>query len=83
MFLSSGQLLSVILFVACAYWCVVVIRRFPEDLQEFREVPDRTRKGAVIFVWFITLIIAIFTVFIAVPLITSIIKATYDVFTIS
>jgi len=60
-----------------------VVKRFPDDLQELREIPDKVRKGAIIFIWFITVIIAIATVLLSLPLIIRIIKAIYDVFTIS
>ncbi|MGD2094198.1 MAG: hypothetical protein PVH77_04230 [Phycisphaerales bacterium] len=65
------------------YWCYVVVRRFPDDLQELREIPDKVQKGTIIFVWFITIIIAIAIVLLSLPLVIRIIKATYDVFTIS
>jgi len=65
------------------YWCYVVIKRFPDDLQELREFPDIARKFAIIFVWFLTVIIAIALVFFGTPIVTRIVKAIYDVFTIS
>ncbi|MHC4587463.1 MAG: hypothetical protein ACYS3N_23300 [Planctomycetota bacterium] len=60
-----------------------MVKRFPDDLQELREIPDKVRKGVIIFIWFITVIIAIATVLLSLPLIIRIIKAIYDVFTIS
>ncbi|MCP4263141.1 MAG: hypothetical protein GY774_37375 [Planctomycetes bacterium] len=60
-----------------------MVKRFPDDLQELREIPDKVRKGTVIFIWFITVIIAIAIVLLGLPLIIRIIKAIYDVFTIS
>jgi hypothetical protein len=60
-----------------------VVKRFPDDLQELREIPDKARKGVIIFIWFITVIIAIATVLLSLPVIIRIIKAIHDVFTIS
>ena len=83
MFISPTQLIGVLLFALGIYWCYIVVRRFPDDLQELREIPDKVRKGVIIFVWFITAIIAIAVVLLSLPLIIRIIKAIYDVFTIS
>ena len=80
---SPRQLIGALLFAFGVYWCYVVVKRFPDDLQELREIPDKARKGAIIFIWFITVIIAIAIVFLSLPLIIRIIKAIYDVFTIS
>jgi len=81
--MGPAQLIGVLLFALGVYWCYVVVKRFPDDLQELREIPDKVRKGTIIFIWFITVIIAIAVVFLALPLIIRIIKATYDVFTTS
>ena len=83
MFISFTQLIGALLTALGVYWCYVVVRRFPDDLQELREIQDKVQKGAIIFVWFITIIIAIAVVLFSLPLIIRIIKATYDVFTIS
>ena len=80
---SPRQLIGALLFAFGVYWCYVVVKRFPEDLQELREIPDKARKGAIIFIWFVTVIIAIAIVSLGLPLIIRIIKAVYDVFTIS
>ena len=83
MFISPTQLIGALLSVLGLYWCYIVLKRFPDDLQELREIPDKVRKGVIIFVWFITAIIAIATVLLSRPLVIIIIKAIYDVFTIS
>ena len=83
MFIGPAQLIGALLSVLGVYWCYIVLKRFPDDLQELREIPDKARKGVIIFIWFITVIIAIATVSFSLPLIIRIIKATYDVFTIS
>ena len=83
MFISPTQLIGAVLSVLGVYWCYIVLKRFPDDLQELREIPDKARKGVIIFIWFITVIIAIATVLLSLPLVTRIIKAIYDVFTIS
>jgi hypothetical protein len=82
-FIGPAQIIGVLLCALGVYWCYTVVRRIPGDLQELREVSDSARKGAIIIVWVITVIIAIGTVSLGLPLITRIIKATYDVFTIS
>ena len=83
MFIGPTQLIGVLLFAFGVYWCYIVVKRFPDDLQELREIPDKVRKGTIIFIWFITVIIAIAIVLLGLPIIIRIIKATYDVFTIS
>lgn len=83
MFIGPTQLIGVLLFVLGACWCYVVVKRFPDDLQELREIPDKVRKGTIIFIWFITIIIAIAIVLLSLPFIIRTIKAIYDVFTIS
>ena len=83
MFIGPTQIIGVLLLVLGVYWCYTVVKRFPDDLQELREIPDKVRKGVIVFIWFITVIIAIATVSLSLPLIIRIIKAIYDVFTIS
>lgn len=83
MFIGPTQLIGVLLFALGVYWCYVVVKRFPDDLQELREIPDKVRKGTIIFIWFITIIIAIAIVLLSLPFIIRTIKAIYDVFTIS
>ena len=46
------------LYVLGVVWCYQVIRRFREDVQEIREVKEGARRGAIIFVWVLTIIIA-------------------------
>jgi len=82
-YIGSPQLVGALLFAFGVYWCYVVVKRFPDDVQELREIPDKARKVAIIFIWFVTIIIAIAIVFLSLPLIIRIIKAVYDVFTIS
>jgi hypothetical protein len=47
------------LYILGLAWCYHVIVRFREDVQEIREVKEITRTGAIIFIWIITVIIAI------------------------
>ncbi len=47
------------LYILGLLWCYEVIGRFREDIQEIRELKEITRKSAVIFIWAITVIIAI------------------------
>ena len=47
------------LYVLGLVWCYKVIGRFREDVQEIREVKEITRTAVIIFIWIITVIIAI------------------------
>ena len=47
------------LYILGLWWCYEVIGRFREDIQEIRELKEITRKAAMIFIWAITVIIAI------------------------
>lgn len=47
------------LYVLGVLWCYEIIRRFREDVKEIREVKEFSRKAAIIFIWAITVIIAI------------------------
>ncbi len=47
------------LYIIGVLWCYEIIRRFREDVKEIREVKEFTRKAAIIFIWAITVIIAI------------------------
>lgn len=40
-------------------WCYVVIHRFPKDVQEILQQKEITRRGAIIFIWALTVIITI------------------------
>jgi hypothetical protein len=47
------------LYILGVWWCYEVIGRFREDIREIREVKGVTRKTAIIFIWILTVIIAI------------------------
>ncbi|MFC1739283.1 hypothetical protein ACFL1G_09580 [Planctomycetota bacterium] len=47
------------LYILGLWWCYEVIRRFREDVQEICELKEITRTVAIIFVWFLTVIITI------------------------
>jgi hypothetical protein len=47
------------LFAVGFYWVYAVIRRLPDDLEELREVKEGARRFAIIFVWVVTVPIAI------------------------
>jgi len=53
------QLAMVGLYVLGVGWCCQVIRRFREDVQEIRQGREGARRGAIIFIWVLTAIIAI------------------------
>ncbi len=47
------------LYILGVWWCYEIIGRFREDVKEIREVKGVTRKAVIIFVWAITVVIAI------------------------
>jgi hypothetical protein len=51
-----------ILYILGLWWCYAVIRRFGQDVQEIREQKEYARTGAIIFIWALTVIIAILLV---------------------
>lgn len=51
-----------IMYILGLWWCYVVIRRFRQDVQEIRKQKEFARTAAIIFIWALTVIIAIFLV---------------------
>ncbi len=47
------------LYILGVWWCYEVIGRFREDIREIREVKGVTRTSVIIFIWILTVIIAI------------------------
>ncbi len=47
------------LYVFGLVWCGVVVMRLPQDLKELTEPRGFVWKFAIIFVWFLTILIAI------------------------
>lgn len=47
------------LYILGVWWCYEVIGRFREDIREIREVKGVTRTAVIIFIWILTVIIAI------------------------
>ena len=47
------------LYILGIWWCYEVIGRFRQDVQEIREIKGVTRKAAIIFIWAVTVIIAL------------------------
>ena len=47
------------LYILGLWWCYEVIGRFREDVKEIRELKEIARRTAIIFIWSITVIIAI------------------------
>ncbi len=47
------------LYILGLVWCYHVIGRFREDVKEIREVKEFTRTAVIIFIWILTVIIAI------------------------
>jgi len=68
-------LVKAVIWAFGAYWCVVIIRRFPEDVRELCELKQTVRRGAIIFVWFLTVIIALTLVYFTKPVLAGILNA--------
>lgn len=47
------------MYILGAWWCYVVIARLPGDIKELFEPRGIVWKFAIIFVWFLTILIAI------------------------
>lgn len=52
----------VIIYCFGLWWCYEVIRRFKRDVNEITELKDTTRTVVIIFVWILTIIIAVLLV---------------------
>jgi uncharacterized membrane protein SpoIIM required for sporulation len=48
-----------VLYFLGLWWCYEVIRRLPRDIQEIRQLKEITRTAVIIFVWALTVVIAI------------------------
>jgi hypothetical protein len=87
MFIGPGLLLSVLLFVVGFYWCYEVIGRLDKDFAELRQrgdsMEDKVRKGTIIFIWAVTIIIGTALVITAASVGWRIVLSVYDVFTAS
>ncbi len=47
------------LYILGLWWCYAVIRRFPDDLREIFELKETSRTLVIVFIWLITLPLAI------------------------
>lgn len=74
MYLGPRNIIQALLFVLGVYWCYKVIARLRDDLGELREVEDKTRKVVIVGVWAFTVVIAIFLVKFAIPVIGRIVS---------
>ncbi|MHC4187286.1 MAG: hypothetical protein ACYSRQ_03750 [Planctomycetota bacterium] len=74
MFIGPSSLLGIALLAAGVYWCYIVIKRIPEDLQEFREIDDNYRKIAIIVIWLLTGLVAFFVLIFSIPIVVVIAK---------
>jgi uncharacterized membrane protein SpoIIM required for sporulation len=48
-----------VLYFLGLWWCYAVIRRLPQDVREIREPGQAARTTAIVFVWVLTIVIAI------------------------
>jgi hypothetical protein len=78
MFISPSGLIGIALLAAGLYWCYVIIKRLPEDIQEFREADDNYRRIAIVVIWLLTVLITLGVLFFAVPIIVVIAKSVID-----
>ena len=47
------------LYILGLWWCYEVIRRFPDDLRDIFELRETARTFAIIFIWIITVPLAL------------------------
>ncbi len=47
------------LYILGLWWCYVVIRRFPDDLREIFELKETARTLVIVFIWLITVPLAV------------------------
>ncbi len=78
MYIGTHALIWALLVALGAYWCYAIIKRFPSDLKELREVEEIPRKAAIIIIWAITAIIAVAVITSSLPLAARIISAIRD-----
>jgi hypothetical protein len=63
MFVNYGHVVIAVLWAFAVYWCYVVVRRLPEDIDEYRQIKEPVRRFAIVFVWCLTAVIAVVLVF--------------------
>ena len=47
------------LYILGLWWCYEVIRRFPDDLREIFELKETSRTLVIVFIWIITVPLAV------------------------
>jgi len=72
---SFAVLIRAILLVGALWWCKVIFGRLPEDVARLRQSDDRAEKGVVIFIWALTVLIAVLVVRFVLLMIASILSA--------
>jgi hypothetical protein len=61
-YLDFGLIINAILLALGIYWCYEVFGRWHSDLEEVREIDDNLRKGVIIAIWAVTLVIAVLVI---------------------
>ncbi len=75
MYLSYHHIVLAICLALGTYWCIFVIARLREDIDELRTVKDKGRQAAIIFIWLVTLVIAVLLIRFAVGLVGDVVRA--------
>ncbi len=74
MFLNLGMVLNSILLVAGLFWCKEVFERWQDDVAELKQSEDRVKKGVIVFIWLLTLVILLFIVTVVSGIAANIVK---------
>ena len=50
-----------IIWALSTYWTIVIVRRFPRDIKDYRKSRGKTDKGVIIFYWITGLLTTLFS----------------------
>ena len=59
MFLTFRVVFYAVLLVAGLWWCKEMVGRFRDDLRRLKEGEDKAEKGVILFLWGLTVVIAL------------------------
>jgi len=58
-FLTFRVVFYAVLLVAGLWWCKEMVGRFRDDLRRLKEGEDKAEKGVILFLWGLTVVIAL------------------------
>lgn len=50
-----------VVWALSTYWTIVIIRRFPNDIKDYKKTQGKTDKGVIVFYWITGLLTALFS----------------------